>query len=242
MKGDVSEAQFVEALATVMRQRDIPLDRIRGKGKAPKGTWIAVGELTGQSKAAAGIYWTRSRDKLLPQLESLLSNVDRVDLPGDEPQATREPVIVDKIDIPEEPTEPAKDDMVDRIDDDLTPDAIVDKDDKIDKCEVQTMLEAMEARLMQTIEARISAAMAGTTQAAKVDNYDMPPMPPKIGAAGKQFAGRKSDLRARVDSELMKLLESQAREHFSGNMSRCLDAVLWHYFNKPRLSFEDVDD
>ncbi|MEW6137826.1 MAG: hypothetical protein AB1733_06275 [Thermodesulfobacteriota bacterium] len=112
-----------------------------------------------------------------------------------------------------------------------------DKYDNVDKREVESMLQSLEARLTTLIEKRFSEAV--TAQGVTVDKVDMPPVPPKVGEAGKKFAGSKSDLRARVDSNLFERLESEAQAHFSGNMSRCLDVVLWRYFGKPRLSFED---
>ena len=73
---EVSETQFIEALATLMRQRGISFDTISGGSRAPKGTWIAVGELTGQSKAAATIYRTacwQFESMNTPRLESSLA-------------------------------------------------------------------------------------------------------------------------------------------------------------------------
>lgn len=257
-----TDEQKAAVIATVMRRRGITPDNISGgKGKsksAPQGFWEEVAEqvkLEGIQWNVQSIEtsirtdWSRYRDRLAPLVDKHLTNVDKVDFPGDEPQATREP---------------SKGDKVDYIDDDRPADAMVDKDDisdesisldnvdKIDKSEVETMLEAMEGRLTALVEQRISDAMAGTTQRDNLDNYDIPPMPPKDAVSekmskktgkpsGRMFRGAKSDLRVRIDSELFTRLEADARRLFGGNMSRAVDYALWNFFGKPRLSFEVAD-
>ncbi|MFH0822203.1 MAG: hypothetical protein V2B18_05580 [Pseudomonadota bacterium] len=105
----------------------------------------------------------------------------------------------------------------------------VDTDDKgvVTREEVALMLADMENRIMQAVQAH---------NVVKDDTDDSPPLPPKTG---KKFHGSKEDIRARVDSNLFALLDDMCKSRFRGNMSIALDHVLWTFFGKPRLSFQE---
>ncbi len=102
---------------------------------------------------------------------------------------------------------------------------------------IDKKLRTLESNLKKYIDSRIEEMQKGLSEVAKVDT---PPLPPKKGPAGKAFAGSKKDIRALIDSELWKLFDNECRNRFGGNQSRALDAILWHYFGKPKLSFEVV--
>lgn len=67
---------------------------------------------------------------------------------------------------------------------------------------------------------------------------EKPPKPKRGGVYGKKLQGRKYDLRARTDAELFRLLSEKAQAEFDGNISACLDSILWVYFDRPPLSFQ----
>jgi hypothetical protein len=102
--------------------------------------------------------------------------------------------------------------------------------------QVRSLLEEQEQKLTRLIDEKIQAALGRRPADMKAGEADDPPLPPKTG---KKFAGAKGDLRARIDANLLKLLENDCDRHYNGNMSRCLDAVLWRYYEKPALSFEE---
>jgi hypothetical protein len=112
------------------------------------------------------------------------------------------------------------------------------KVDNVDKIpdNIDSKLTALEQRLREYVDQRIEAMNQTTAQ---VDKVDVPPQPPKLGPSGKKLKGKKENIRALIDAELWKLFDSECREHHAGNQSRALDAILWRYFNRPRLSFED---
>ncbi|MGO8820151.1 MAG: hypothetical protein ACLQO6_02830 [Desulfomonilaceae bacterium] len=70
---------------------------------------------------------------------------------------------------------------------------------------------------------------------------DIPPIAPRQ-PRGKALQGKKFDLRVRVDKNLANLLIKTAKKDYGGNISRALDVVLWRYFDRPKLTFEDKND
>lgn len=72
----------------------------------------------------------------------------------------------------------------------------------------------------------------------KLTADEKPPKPKRGGVYGKKLQGRKYDLRARTDAELFRLLSEKAQAEFDGNISACLDSILWVYFDRPPLSFQ----
>jgi hypothetical protein len=247
--GATTQEQFVEAVSAVMLHESISLETFMDR--TPRGFWEKVGKITGQKDSAAQVYWSRRKADLLSDLEARLANVDEVDEAQEVlNQAALETAKVDIVDQGEGSPSDVKAANVDISEESTSDkDANLDqesgtqepavKSDKVAKRELESMLQALELRLTTLIDHRIKETIASTSKAVIVDNLDMPPVPPKVGDAGKRFAGSKADLRARVDLNLFKLLEGEAREHFSGNMSRCLDALLWRYYDRPKLSFEE---
>ena len=108
---------------------------------------------------------------------------------------------------------------------------------------ISIMLQDLERRLTQTIEDRMECAVeTRLTELLKskhgvVDGPDLdePPLPPK---SGKKYLGEKRDIRGRIDANLWELFQQECRK-YNGNVSKTLDTILWRYFGKPRLSFED---
>ncbi|MGO9120489.1 MAG: hypothetical protein ACLQPD_23105 [Desulfomonilaceae bacterium] len=106
----------------------------------------------------------------------------------------------------------------------------------MNRAEVKSMLKEQEAKLTRLIDEKIQAALGKRPADMTAGEKNDPPLPPK---SGKKFAGAKGDLRVRIDSNLLGLLESDCNRHYNGNMSRCLDAILWRYYREPALSFEE---
>jgi len=145
--------------------------------------------------------------------------------PPEAPQAK-----IDKVDMVNAKQASKEDnvDMIDKINEAIDSKVGMVVKDMTTREEVAEMLQDMENRIMQAVQA----------QAAKIDigdTNDMP-LPPKTG---KKYHGSKEDIRARVDSNLFALLDDMCRSRFKGNMSIALDHVLWTFFGKPRLSFQD---
>ena len=145
--------------------------------------------------------------------------------PQEAPQSKTDKVVI--VDIK---TESKKDnvDMIDKINEAIDSKVGMVVKDMATREEVTQMLMDMENRIMQSVQA----------QAVKVDiddTNDMP-LPPKTG---KKYHGSKEDIRARVDSNLYALLDDMCKSRFKGNMSIALDHVLWTFFGKPLLSFQE---
>jgi len=102
--------------------------------------------------------------------------------------------------------------------------------------ETARLMQELETRLTKMVNDKLRAALA--TRPPSVESRDLPPATPK---EGKKFKGSKEDLRVRIDSELWRLLDDECARDLAGNMSRCLDAVLWRYYGRPRLSFEEPE-
>ncbi|MGO9116828.1 MAG: hypothetical protein ACLQPD_04360 [Desulfomonilaceae bacterium] len=101
-------------------------------------------------------------------------------------------------------------------------------------------LSDMEERLITLVKAEIHSekGLRGSQKKAVDDPKAKCPLPPKTG---KKYHGGKTDLRARMDSNLFKLFEAEAKRDHGGNLSRMLDQVVWSYFGQPPLSFETPD-
>jgi len=190
-------------------------------------------------------------DKTEKSSSSGSANIDNVDECDTVASLGGKAVTVDRVELTgHETTTLGNDDKVDHV---YRSEPVPDKEapndvtvDNVAKAEVEAMLHDLETKLTNLIDQRITEALAGVEpKVVTVANLDIPPMPPKDAegkggkVSGKKFAGTKADLRARIDSKLFDLLEGEAKTYFSGNMSRCLDAVLWRYYQKPKLSFED---
>jgi hypothetical protein len=270
--------EYAEKLVQVMQAEGVTVEVLR-EG-APVGFWKLVAIATGQTHAAARIYWHKHKAKLpemlkqvmvdnvgeqaTPSTPAIVDNLARDSLSAEivkhDKLDIREaeglsPAIVDKVDTVEIPHRSAdsataivdKHDIpehgaiVDNFDTPESGDYISDKvakNDIVTREELTRMMEDMESRLMQAIDEKLSTSEIEERKGVMVDIFDNPPLPPKIGPAGKRYAGDKADIRARVDMKLFKLLEDEAKIYFGGNVSRALDAVLWRYYQKPCLSFE----
>jgi len=152
-----------------------------------------------------------------------------------------ERLVLAKVDIVHQVEGPADTATVDNFDEEAQALVPAVTYDKVDKRELESMLQALELRLTTLIDQRIDEAMAtaGGGIAVTFDNLDLPPVPPKVGEAKKKFKGFKGDLRVRIDKNLYDLLEKDVKAHFGHNWSRALDAVLWRYYGRPKLSFEE---
>ena len=128
-------------------------------------------------------------------------------------------------------------DIVGNVD---TPKVIKDdkvaKSDTITREEITRLMQELETRLTTMVDEKLQTAI--TMRPPAVESLDLPPATPKTG---KKFKGSKEDLRVRIDSELWRRLDDDCTRDFAGNMSRCLDAVLWRYYGRPELSYEKTD-
>jgi hypothetical protein len=96
----------------------------------------------------------------------------------------------------------------------------------------QTDLDNLRDELTALIESKITFITVD-----KVN--ELPATPPKAGESGRKKLGERHDLRARVDKVIFENLDNYANTYFSSNVSAALDAILWNFFDKPKLSFEE---
>jgi hypothetical protein len=103
--------------------------------------------------------------------------------------------------------------------------------------EVKLMIGEAKTEILEILK-----DMAGSTTGFKAFHdaaNEEPAMAPKYS---RKFTGFKDDVRARIDRTLFKLLIADAKAQSGGNVSRQLDIILWRYYGKPKLSFEENDN
>ena len=101
----------------------------------------------------------------------------------------------------------------------------------ITRKEVESLIQALKNEMYDCFKALGPAGIAAVGDVTR----DEPGIGPR---RGKNYAGVKFNLRPRIDMVLADLLYKEAVGHYGGNMSRCLDVILWRHFNRPRLSWE----
>lgn len=117
--------------------------------------------------------------------------------------------------------------------------AIVAPGGAVTREDLEHAMSALEAKLTTLLEQRIDAVGGLTGSVASHAISDDPPKPPKVGKAGKKFAGGLDNIRGLIDRNLVALVEQDAQDHYAGNMSRTLTAILWRYYDRPALSFQE---
>lgn len=108
---------------------------------------------------------------------------------------------------------------------------------------ISVMLQDLEKRLTKTIEDRMECAVETRLRdflqskygAVGSEDLDEPPFPPR---EGKKLLGKKKDIRGSIDANLWNLFQEECKK-YNGNVSKTLDTILWRYFGKPKLSFEE---
>lgn len=110
--------------------------------------------------------------------------------------------------------------------------------DRISMDKVLVLMTELEARLTQFVDEKIVAALETRTGGPDPDMPASPPPRPKTGPSGKRLAGSKCDVRVRVDKVLWDLFQQEVIRH-NGNASAAMDTILWNYFGRPPLSFQD---
>jgi hypothetical protein len=108
-------------------------------------------------------------------------------------------------------------------------------EDLVTRREFREALKDLEAM----IENKISQVKAGM-EVSKIqkapDGY--PELAPQPAMTGKKFTVGRQKLGVTIDSVLMEKLEKESKTR-GISMSRMVDTVVWHYFGRPRLSFEE---
>jgi hypothetical protein len=100
--------------------------------------------------------------------------------------------------------------------------------------ELTRIIDAMRNELEELIDSKIQTNKRALSVVSEQPERERPPKE-KIG---KQYAGKKADIRGLIDLALYELLEADAAENHNGNMSSCIDKALWHFYGKPDLSFQ----
>lgn len=108
----------------------------------------------------------------------------------------------------------------------MSPESINGHDTSITREEVLSLMDSLRAEILGLI--RSQPEIAGAKDAAK----------PKIPKIGRKYAGLKADVRALIDLALHDLLIADARTNHNGNVSSCLDKILWNFYGHPALSFD----
>lgn len=99
----------------------------------------------------------------------------------------------------------------------------------------QEDLDKLRKELLEIIDSKVNYLT--------VDKLtETPAKPKKMGVKGKKKEGQRHDLRARIDKTLWNCLDEYSNAHYGSNISAALDAILWNFFDKPPLSFEQDKD
>ena len=72
------------------------------------------------------------------------------------------------------------------------------------------------------------------------DNPESLPDAPRPRIFHKKKEGRREKLATTIDSVLFQLIKQ--RQQMGQQLSHILDSSLWHYFNRPKLSFQSDDE
>jgi hypothetical protein len=107
-------------------------------------------------------------------------------------------------------------------------------------------LRIVREMMQEEVKAMVNAMMTKNTRQAKFANVaalttevaELPPRTPRVDG-GRKFRGERATLPGcRVDKSLFDLFEAE-REKENRSASELMQAILWHHFGKPKLSFED---
>jgi hypothetical protein len=104
---------------------------------------------------------------------------------------------------------------------------------------IQEELTKKQEDLLKSIEERLQQKHASTTFVNFTDS-DVPPVPRRVRR--KMKGEPPGHVSAMVDRTLSDLFEKDRYERFQGNAGRCLTWILWNFYGKPPLSFQDEDD
>lgn len=212
-----NESIRIDAVRRVLDKRGITVEELTRR--APRGFWEQVATELPEAERVGHVvlsnWWTPAKGRI----SALLSQLSKPEQP--EPQAEE---------TAEEQTKSTPQPEPENI-----------------PAYLHQWLADMEAKLTTLVKHEVRAAMAEQTlidtvaNVDKVNKSDMVdgvecPLPPKTG---KKFEGHKRDIRARMDANLFELFDAEAKRDHGGNLSRMLDVVVWSYFGKPKLSFEE---
>lgn len=105
------------------------------------------------------------------------------------------------------------------------------KNKSVSQADIDAAISNLRKELTALIDSKITFISVDKLE-------EVPQKPKKAGQFGKKKLGKRHDLRARIDKELWDKLEEYSDAHFTSNASAALDAILWNFFDKPKLSFE----
>ena len=92
--------------------------------------------------------------------------------------------------------------------------------------------------IKNNIQAQIAEALGqfrqGELRSGRQAHMSLPPRPPREGA---RKLGSRQHIGGTIDSELLKRIDQEKRKR-GLTTSEMLDAMAWHFFDKPKLSFE----
>lgn len=237
-----TDGELVRALVRALQVRSggrpVQLEWLRSYDKAaPKSIFIDAAAILGDKdeRGSKGLtsYWNRHKADLAPKiLEALGPAVDDTSDPlenGAPSTPQKETNIVRNVAI-EEPE--AEGGSVDNA-------AIVATVDRIARnlAELTQRMTAIEQRVDEMSSRKPTSDTEATNNLVMVDIRAVPPVPGKTGKAGKKHRGGRGHVHGNVDQVIYNLFEAEVAQH-SGNRSKALNAILWRYFDKPRLSFE----
>ncbi len=115
---------------------------------------------------------------------------------------------------------------------------------KKDKADIQTDPKNGSHDFLESLRGMIQAEVQRAIQDLKPSQVSggKYPMAPQPKLKGKKFLNsERVKLSVMVDKNLYKQVLTAGRET-SRSYSQIVDAALWHYFGKPKLSFEGKDE
>jgi hypothetical protein len=77
-------------------------------------------------------------------------------------------------------------------------------------------------------------------QNSRQDNPEFLPDAPRPRIFHKKKEGRREKLATTIDANLFELVKQ--RQQSGQQLSHILDSALWHYFGRPKLSFQSDDE
>jgi len=101
---------------------------------------------------------------------------------------------------------------------------------------IQREMERVKEDLRAFVKEQISSTSAKPAFKSQTHELEEPPLPTRE-KGGRKHVVMREKLSGTADKTLMEMFE-QERTRRGMTVSRMIDMVLWHYFGRPKLSFE----
>jgi hypothetical protein len=228
--------QFAEVMAAVMKEKRFSLEQI--KEKAPRGFWGAVKAIVDMEgpKTPSGMawkdngalsnHWKRDQAEIEPLLQSLMGvKIDQKQMetfkpldsaPENQAAGTDEPVYQSKEILFQKESESFQ------------------QQDLVTRQDLESLKTTLREEIREQLKELHIMASVGTMSIVSEIKPELSPTP---AMDGKRHTVKRAKLGGTVDPVLYELIETEARKR-GVSVSRLMDAAFWHFFGRPKLSFE----